>query len=156
MFATLRNLVADLMDDSSEPALEDNDYGLAATALLVRAANIDGRFDAAERAKLHDRLKSRFALDDAGAAALIEQATVAEREAVDLYRFTSLLDRKLDDEGRRHLVEVMWEIVYADNRVSEFEDNLVWRVADLLHVPSRDRIELRRRVAAKSDPDRGA
>src|SRR5688572_19316712 len=152
MFATLRNLVADLMDDGSEHAFEDNDYQLAAAALLVRVATIDGHFDDAERAKLHDRLKSRFALDDARAASLIEQAAVAEQEAVDLYGFTSLLDRALDDEGRRHLVEMMWEIVYADNRVSEFEDNLLWRVADLLHVPSRDRIDLRRRVAGRAEP----
>jgi uncharacterized tellurite resistance protein B-like protein len=152
VFATLRNLVADLMDDGSEHAFEDNDYRLAAAALLMRAATIDGQFDDTERAKLHDRLKSRFALDDAGSAALIEQAATAEQEAVDLYRFTSLLNRTLDDEGRRHLVEVMWEIVYADNRVSEFEDNLLWRVADLLHVPSRDRIAARRRVAERSGP----
>ncbi len=150
MFETLRNLVADLMDDGSRHAFEDNDYRLAAAALLMRAATIDGQFDDAERAKLHERLKSRFALDDAGADALIEQAATAEQEAVDLYRFTSLLNRALDDEGRRHLVEVMWEIVYADNRVSEFEDNLLWRVADLLHVPSRDRIAARRRVAEQS------
>jgi len=156
MFGTLRKLVSDLMDDGSEHAFEDEDFRLAATALLVRAATIDGHFDHAERAKLHDRLKSRFALDDAAAAALIEEATVAEQEAVGLYRFTSLLDRTLDDEGRRHLIEVMWEIVYADDRVSEFEDNLLWRVADLLHVSSRDRIELRRRVAEKSTRDRGA
>jgi len=154
MFGTLRKLISDLTDEASEPRFEADDFRLAATALLVRAANIDGQFDDAERAKLRDRLKSRFSLDDAAVSTLIEEATAAEREAVDLYRFTSLLDRKLDDEGRRYLIEVMWEIVYADARVSEFEDNLLWRVADLLHVPSRDRIELRRRVVEKSARDR--
>ena len=155
MFATLRSLVTDLMDGGSPHALEDHDYRLAAAALLTRVATIDGDFGEAERAKLHERLKSRFALDDAGATALLEQASTAEQEAVDLYRFTSLLNRALDDEGRRHLVEMMWEIVYADHRVSEFEDNLLWRVADLLHVPSRDRIELRRRIARQPRPDLG-
>jgi uncharacterized tellurite resistance protein B-like protein len=153
MFATLRSLVTDLLDDRSEHAYEESDYRLAAAALLVRAAMIDGHFDDAERARLHERLKRRFDLDDAAADILIEQATVAEHEAVDLYRFTSLLNRSLDDDGRRHMVELMWEIVYADKRVSEFEDNLLWRVADLLHVPSRDRIELRRRVAAQAGRD---
>ena len=150
MIATLRSLVTDLLDDRSAHAYEENDYRLAAAALLVRAAMIDGHFDEAERIRLHERLKRRFDLDDDGAGKLIEQATVAEQEAVDLYRFTSLLNRSLDDDGRRHMVELMWEIVYADNRVSEFEDNLLWRVADLLHVPSRDRIELRRRVAGQA------
>jgi len=44
---------------------------------------------------------------------------------------------------------MMWEIVFADGRVNEFEDNLMWRAADLLGVSSRDRIALRRRVAGE-------
>jgi uncharacterized tellurite resistance protein B-like protein len=150
MFAALRNLITELSGDEARPAFEEDDYRLAATALLVHAAGIDGSISDAERSKLQARLKLRFGLDDAAAVTLIERATEAEREAVDLYRFTSLLTRSLDEAGRRHIVELMWEMVYADGRVSEFEDNLLWRVADLLHVPSRDRIELRRRVAGRT------
>jgi uncharacterized tellurite resistance protein B-like protein len=94
-------------------------------------------------------LKSRFTLDDAATGELIEAATRAEHEAVDLYHFTSLINRALDEEGRRGIVEMMWEIVFADGRVSEFEDNLMWRAADLLGVSSRERIELRRRIAGE-------
>jgi uncharacterized tellurite resistance protein B-like protein len=43
----------------------------------------------------------------------------------------------------------LWEIIYADGRVSEFESNLIWRAADLLGISSRDRIELGRRVASE-------
>jgi uncharacterized tellurite resistance protein B-like protein len=81
---------------------------------------------------------------------LIEAATAADREAIDLYRFTSLLNRSLDEAGRLRIVEMMWEIVYADGKVNEFEDNVIWRAADLLGISSRDRIEMRRRV---SGPD---
>jgi uncharacterized tellurite resistance protein B-like protein len=44
---------------------------------------------------------------------------------------------------------MMWEIIYADGHLNEFEDNLVWRAADLLHVSSRERVEIRRRVAGE-------
>ena len=44
---------------------------------------------------------------------------------------------------------MMWEVIYADGRLNEFEDNLVWRAADLLNVSSRDRVEIRRRVAGE-------
>jgi uncharacterized tellurite resistance protein B-like protein len=44
---------------------------------------------------------------------------------------------------------MMWELVYADNQVSEFEDNVVWRAADLLGISSRDRIDLKHRVAER-------
>ena len=56
--------------------------------------------------------------------------------------------RSVDDAGRLRIVEMMWELVYADGQVSEFEDNVVWRAADLLAVSSRDRIDLKHRVAA--------
>ncbi len=44
---------------------------------------------------------------------------------------------------------MMWQIVYADGKANEFEDNVIWRAADLLHVSSRDRIEMRRRVSGQ-------
>ena len=57
--------------------------------------------------------------------------------------------RSVNEEGRLRIVEMMWELVYADGQVSEFEDNVVWRAADLLGVSSRDRIDLKHRVAEK-------
>jgi uncharacterized tellurite resistance protein B-like protein len=59
--------------------------------------------------------------------------------------------RTLDEAGRLRVVEMLWEMVYADGTVTEFEQNVMWRVADLLAVSSRDRIALRERVAAAQD-----
>jgi uncharacterized tellurite resistance protein B-like protein len=94
-------------------------------------------------------VKTRFDLDDETAEQLIAQAAEAENEAVDFYRFTSVLMRKLDEDGRLRFVEMMWQMVYADGRVTEFEENLIWRVADLLGISSRQRILLRERVASQ-------
>ena len=126
-----------------------DDYRLAAAALLIHAKTINGELSELDREKLHRLLKHRFDLDDAATAELIDQAGRADREAVDLYHFTNLINRALDDEGRRRIVEMMWEIVYAYGPVTDFEENLVWRASDLLGVSSRDRIELRRRIAAE-------
>ena len=151
MFDSIIKFVSELTENGKEASrFEDNDYRLSAAALLVHAATIDGAISDTERERLFDLIKQRFDLDDAGTVELIEAAADAEQNAVDLYSFTSLLNRMLDDAGRRRLVEMMWEIVFVDGRVSEFEDNLLWRAADLLHVPSRERIELRRRVAGRS------
>jgi uncharacterized tellurite resistance protein B-like protein len=148
MFDAFRKFLADCMVGDKHPARFGNDdYRLAATALLVHAAGIDGDMAEPEREKLHALIKRRFALDEATTDELVAEATEAEQQAVDLYHFTSLLNRTLDQEGRRRVVEMMWEIAYADGRVSEFEDNLLWRAADLLGVSSRERIELRRQVA---------
>ena len=152
MLESLKNLLADLTGGAKHPArFAENDYRLAAAALLVHAATIDGEMSAAERDKLQAVLKHCFDLDDAATLELIDEATAAEQEAVDLYHFTSNLNHRLDDDGRRRIVEMMWEVIYADGRLNEFEDNLVWRAADLLNVSSRDRVEIRRRVAGEQE-----
>lgn len=152
MFDSLKGFLAEITGGEKHPSrFEDNDYRLAAAALLIHAAAIDGDMSQAERDKLHTVIKRRFALDDAATDELVEQATVAEHEAVDLYHFTRLINRSLDEAGRARIVEMMWQIIFADGNVSEFEDNLVWRAADLLGVSSRERIELRRRVAGDED-----
>src|SRR6185437_3151346 len=92
----------------------------------------------------------RFSLDDKLADELIDRATAAEHEAVDLYHFTKRLSRVLDEQGRAKIIEMMWEIVYADGQRDELEDNLLWRAADLLGVSPRERIELRQRIGGES------
>ena len=150
MFDAIKSFVADLAS-GEKPAggFGDDDFRVATAALLVHAAAIDGTVSDAERDKLQSLLKRRFALDDAGAGELIERATVADEKAVDLYHFTHLLNGSLDDNERLRMVEMMWTVAHADGAVSEFEDNLLWRVADLLGVSSTERIALRHRVAAQ-------
>jgi len=156
MFESLKALVAELTGGGQRAeAFAENDYRIAATALLVHAATIDGDMLAAERDTLRALLKDRFGLDDDATSMLIEKATAAEHEAVDLYHFTTTINHALDDDGRRRIVEMLWQIVYADGRMDEFEDNLVWRAADLLHVSSRDRVEIRQRVAGQGRPPQG-
>jgi uncharacterized tellurite resistance protein B-like protein len=149
MLDKLRQIVADLASPggSDHRRFDDNDYRLAAAALLVHLISIDGNISKGEQGKLRSLLKSRFELDDAAVGELIETATRVEGEAVDIYRFTSLIMRSVDEQGRARIVEMMWELVYADDHVSEFEESVVWRSADLLGVSSNERIALKNRVA---------
>jgi|SRR5262249_10173380 uncharacterized tellurite resistance protein B-like protein len=150
MLESLKHLLADLAGGTKpQHQFGEDDYRLAAAALLIHIGTIDGDASPAERAKLHSVLKSSFDLDEEATAELIEEATAADRDAVDLYHFTSLINRSVDDAGRRRIVEMMWEIIYADGRVSEFEENVIWRASDLLGISSRERIEIGRRVAAE-------
>jgi uncharacterized tellurite resistance protein B-like protein len=151
MFETFKNFITEFVDGDKHPSqFAEDDYRLAAAALLVHAAAIDGDMSPSERDKLHAVIKQRFNLDDAATAELIEKATAAEHEAVDLYHFTHQLNRALDEAGRARIVEMMWEIVYADGKRDELEDNLVWRAADLLGISARERIELRRRIGGET------
>ena len=149
MFESFRSLIAEFGDSGKHPSrFDESDYRLAAAALLVHTASIDGSISEAERAKLHAVIKQRFNLDDEATDELVAEATEADENAIDLYQFTARLNRSLDEEGRARMVEMMWQIVFADGTVTEFEDNLIWRAADLLGISGHERIALRERVAA--------
>ena len=150
MLDKLRQFIADVVSPTAHhQTFDDTGYRLAATALLVHVVSLDGEPTEIEKRKLHGLIESRFGLDPGTADRLISSATRVEGEAVDLYHFTSVIMRSVNEEGRLRIVEMMWELVYADGQVSEFEDNVVWRAADLLGVSSRDRIELKHRVAER-------
>ncbi|HMF25933.1 MAG TPA: TerB family tellurite resistance protein [Pseudolabrys sp.] len=151
MFGSLKNFIASLVEDARLQKFEDKDCRLATAALLTRVATVDSEMSAARRERLHAVLKSCFGLDDLTTVQLIRDAAAADRSAVDLYHFTRRLNDVLDNEGRQQIVKMMWQVIYVDERVNEFESNIIWRTADLLGVSSRQRIELRQRVAA----DRG-
>ena len=122
---------------------------LAAAALLVHASMIDGQFDATERRKLKALLQQHFELGDDEVRQLVQEAKAEESASVDLFGFTNVLCRELDQDGRKRIVEMLWEVVMADGVVHEFESNLVWRTAELLGVSTRDRVTLRQAVAAR-------
>ncbi|MEM1047624.1 MAG: TerB family tellurite resistance protein [Pseudomonadota bacterium] len=149
MFERLKNFIQELVDADERQREEEfaaDDHRLAAAALLVHVISVDGTVDDAERTKLRAVLQRHFELNDHQTNELLEEARKRDLEAVDLYGFTSVLKRKLDEAGRLKIVEMMWEMVYADGIVHEFEDNTVWRTAELLGISTRDRIKLRQKV----------
>ncbi len=153
MLDRLRQFITEVVSPltaEDDQTFDDNGSKLAATALFIHVISLDGAPTEAEKAKLHALVESRFGLDSGTADRLIASATLAEGEAVDLYRFTSVILRSVNEDGRRRIVEAMWELVYADGNVTEFEENVLWRAADLLGVSARDRIDLKRQVAAST------
>ena len=132
---------------------DEDDYRLSAAALLVHAAAIDGNISPTERDKLHAVIKQRFTLDDETTDELVAEATEAEQQAVDLYHDTAKLNRSLDEEGRARMIEMMWEIVYADGQVGEFETNLLWRAADLLGISGARAHRAARAVGGRWEAD---
>src|SRR5258708_38967831 len=151
MLDGLRQFIADIVSPTAHQGrtFDDTGYRLAATALLIHVISLDGEPSDIEKRKLHGLLETRFGLDPGTADQLIASATRVEGEAGDLYHFASVIMRSVNEVGRLRIVEMMWELAYVDGQVSEFEDNVVWRAADLLGISSRDRIDLKHRVAGK-------
>ena len=150
MFGSLKTFISGLIEDTAQANYRDKAHRLATAALLVRVATIDSDMSAARLGKLHAVLKSHFALDDVATAQLIDDAVAVNQNAIDLYHFTSQLKDATDEEERRRIVKMMWEIVLVEGSANEFENNVIWRAADLLGISSRQRIELRQYVAANA------
>jgi uncharacterized tellurite resistance protein B-like protein len=147
MLDQLRDFIRRLGDGEDRQRFSEDDARLALAALLVHCMTVDGAVSDVERGKLEDVLSRNFGLSGPDLDQLIDEATAAEHEAVDLYRFTSVLKRRMSEDERVRVVENLWEVVFADGQSHEFEENLVWRVAELLGVPRRDRIARKLAVA---------
>ena len=149
MFGSVKTLISHLIDGARlHTQFEIRDRLVATAALLIRIATVDKELSEARRRRLHAVLKSYFELDDATTVRLVDDADAANRTAIDLYHFTRQLNNAIDDKGRRQIVKMMWTIIYVDGSVNDLESNIIWRAADLLGVPTRQRVELRREVAA--------
>jgi uncharacterized tellurite resistance protein B-like protein len=148
MLEALRDMLQRWSADDEDRRFSDDDVRLATAALLIHCMAVDGTVGVAEQEKLRAVLRQDYGLYGDDLQTLIEEARAAEREAIDLYRFTSVLRRHLDREGRIRIVKRLWEMVYADGTVHEFEDNLLWRLAELLG------IEREQRLAIKADAAR--
>lgn len=122
---------------------------LASAALLVEAAVLDGDFDAAERATIKRLLKDHFSLDSHQVAELIEEAEATVADANELYTLARTVKDGVDIDERTAIIEMLWEVAYADGEVHDYEANLVRRLAGLLYVSDRDSGEARKRVATK-------
>jgi uncharacterized tellurite resistance protein B-like protein len=152
MLDSLRDFVRRLGAHETEVHFNSDDTRLAVAALLVHSMTIDGAASDVEREKLEGLLSRKFGLSGADLQLLVKDATDAENEVVDLYRFTSVLKRQTSEDERIRVIENLWEIVYADGVSTEFEENLVWRVAELLGVSARDRISRKLFVAERKSP----
>jgi len=119
---------------------------LAVAALLVHLSAVDGQVTEAEKSAVRGGLMDFYDLDEGDVDRLIADATRRDKEAVDYYRFTSAL-RELSQEERLEIIRMMWQVVFADGKNHELEDNMVWRIAELIGVSARERTTLRKQMS---------
>jgi len=122
---------------------------IAVAALLVQAALMGDRFDQAERAVIERLLVARFGLSPEATRRLLESAEQAVDRSNQLFAFTKLAADQLDPDERVQLIEMLWEVVYADGVLDPNEDALVRRIAGLVYVSDHDRGAARNRVLAR-------
>lgn len=130
---------------------DDNNAEVAAVALLVEAAVMDGDFDEEERRTIARLIADRFGYEAADVEDLITQGEQAVEDSHQLYAFTSVVKKDFDFDQRIEMVEMLWEVAYADGVLHDYEASLVRRVAGLIHVSDRDSGTARKKVLNRLD-----
>ncbi len=140
----------DFLNGKAAPLVERSDeLQLAVAALLIEAARMDNDFAAEERAIIERLLAATYHKSPQEAHSLIEEAEAKVRHATQVFPFTQEICRSLAPEQRGHIIEMLWKVAYADGILDAHEDMLVRRIAGLIHVPDRERMEARQRALAK-------
>jgi uncharacterized tellurite resistance protein B-like protein len=123
-----------------------DEFHLAAAALLVHAASVDDHFGDDERAMIMSLVEARLELTPEEARALFDAAQEAADRSIQLHGFTHAVKNGFSYEERVGLIEMLWEVVYADGKLDEFESQLMRRIGGLIYVDDRDRGMARKRV----------
>jgi len=119
---------------------------LAASALMVEMMHVDETVTDHENKKIRTLIKQRYELDEAEIEDLIDLAHNEKHEATDYYAFTSLLNTHYTQQQKIKLVEDLWHIAYSDDELDKYEEHLLRRLSELLHVPHQDFIRTKHKV----------
>jgi len=144
MLETLRKI---LFGAEQKPKVApEHELQFAVAVLLMEAATMDGAIDHEETRRIRELLVSHFNLAPADAAQLMHEAEVDLETRVDLYGPSRILKDALDYGQRLELIEMLWDVVYADGVVHEYESSLMRRLDGLLFVDDQDSGSARKRV----------
>ena len=149
MLAALGKLMSLRKENENENLSFDQEGRMACAALMTRAAWLDGTLDKVEENALRDLMMKRFEISPDEADEILKAAADDLDTSNDLYRYTKDLRDNFDADERLKLIEMIWEVVYADGVLHDFEATLMRRLAGLLYVDDRDSGEAKRRVMHK-------
>jgi uncharacterized tellurite resistance protein B-like protein len=136
-----------LSSDEADPATREQARNLAMAALLVEVLRADYETAEAERRQVIDSLRAMLGLGEAECAELLAGAEQQVDRAHDLHQFTAEVNRALTPEEKLRLVEQMWRVARSDATVHKYEEHIIRRVSDLLHVSHREFIAAKLRAA---------
>ena len=115
MIKAIKALLSNPVAPSSATGDEhETELQVAAAALLVEAATMDDQFDEAEQSQIEALLKSRFGLSQDESEDLLARAHGRIAESSQLFGFTRVVNQGFSAEERIELIEMLWQVVYAD------------------------------------------
>jgi len=142
-----------LKSEPETPVIEDkpDELNMAVAALLVEAACRDDSFDEQERELIESLISEKYDLSKEQTHELVEAAHAAQQDSGHLYGFTRNMVKAMEYEERVHLIEMLWDVAFADGELDPPEDAMIRRVAGLIYVSDKDRGAARRKILARKE-----
>lgn len=153
MFEKLKTFLNGLTGET--PKAEPDDVAVAIVALALHVMHADGVVEPRENEILEQEIRAYFNISRGEYEEMLSVARQQEETAVDLFRFTSRINRALDERQKTEFIGLLWQIVHADDKRNELEDHLVWRIAELIGVSGRARVEARQDVERQKKGEAG-
>lgn len=120
---------------------------LSVALLLLELARSDFDFAEVEQQRIRELLAQRYGLELQQVQALMDQAQGAGRAAVSLYDYTRAINQRFDSAAKYQLMEMLWQVAWADGRLDPNEEHLLRKLAGLLYVPEADYIRAKLAVS---------
>ena len=149
MFQKLKEALMGVNGEVASAQHATDPIKLACAALLARAAWLDGHLDAKEEKALISLMVERFSLDEIEATNIVSEATIDVNNSNDIYKYTKIVRDAFDEPERIALIEMLWQLVYSDGELHDFEATLMRRLAGLLFVDDRQSGAARKRAIEK-------
>ncbi len=143
MFEYLRKIISPENDltglaTSNHKTERDKKIEIAACALFIEMAQVDGEFTDDERKFILSEMKKAFDLDEECAKNLMDLAEKKVKESVSVYEFTTIINTTFSNDDKLDLIQRLWKLIYRDNKLSAYEDQLIKRIAGNLNVEHKD------------------
>ncbi|MGO1748725.1 MAG: TerB family tellurite resistance protein [Marinobacter sp.] len=148
MIESLKKLFSAPETEHHKP--DARDIAIAATALMVQLSQVDNDEDERELKAIIDCAVKVHQLTREEAKEILDQALTQAQSATSLYEFTGQINEVLDQDGKQALLESIWRVALADDRIDKYEEHLIRRIADLMHLNHREFILARHRAESPS------
>ncbi|MDG2020305.1 MAG: TerB family tellurite resistance protein [SAR86 cluster bacterium] len=147
MIKKIKELISNLSDkDVQEESQDSSLINNACAALLIEIAYADKDFDESEKMSLKNSLMTTYKIDEIEIDELILYASQSVQESTSLYGYTRIVNDEFSYDEKLNLLKNLWKIAYADGDLDKYEEHLIRKISDLIHVSHSDYINIKLEV----------
>jgi uncharacterized tellurite resistance protein B-like protein len=138
------------LGETGEQQVNELSLEIACSVLLCEVMLADGHLNNAEQQKLNDIISGQFQLSNDEVTEIIKHSLELCENATDFYQFTSKINKNYSLEQRIKMLDLLWQVAYADGELASIEEHIIRKIADLLHLRHSEYIQTKLTIQSKA------